>query len=162
MKRKLLFIFIFIFLFFVTKIVYAKDCRYGIPSPPIYYDGRWTKEQTHTFTTSAYSCLAKNINVTFSTGSWHSKFPIEIEAILMEDDEDPNPDDPVKTYYGRNYSYKEMEWSVKEVHDEGNLDSAGDKTCELYMKFKLVEPVVESNHTSYFETDLFRYTICVD
>lgn len=53
-------------MFFVTKSVCALNYRYGISSPPIYHDERWTYEKSKFFKTSASSCLAKNISATFA------------------------------------------------------------------------------------------------
>lgn len=53
---------------------------------------------------------------------------------MYEDDEDPNADDLVKTYYWRFYGTKLMGIVDKVVtNDSGNIDSAGDNQAELYI-----------------------------
>ncbi len=79
----------------------------------------------------------------------------------MEEDADPNEDDPVKKYYGYSNGISGWDWSGPDVLDGGNLDSAGDQTCELYMKFR-VNPKLASNNSLNFDYGLIRYTICVD
>lgn len=160
MKKKIIFV-LFIALFFVTKV--NAKCEYGIPSPAIPLNGAWIgyPELHYKFTTSASSCLAKNMRVYFTMGSvsppsskWY------IEAMLMEYDVDPNEDDPVKLYTGQLHAEGYVEWDENvETLDNGNLDSAGDQTCELYMKFRLDPPI---NPNGYLAADTFGYTICVD
>ncbi len=77
----------------------------------------------------------------------------------MEDDEDPNEDDPAIMYYGYPYTGKLMEWYRGEDLDSGNLDSAGDRTCELYMRFRFANKVA---NTGYLENGFFKYSICID
>lgn len=139
--------------------VYA-ECVNGIPSPPIYYDGRWTNEKARVFHTTAESCYADNMRVYFDAGSYHAPHNFTIEAYLMEDDPPKyEPDEKAKYYLGYNSDYNPIRWEFVEKYG-GRLDSKGDQTCELYMKFRLKEPIAGTNE--YFKEDMFRYTICVD
>lgn len=142
------------------KKVSARECAYGIPSPKIYWNGNWAYGQTVKLKTSASSCLAANMSVYFDSGSYGANSTFNIEAYLMEEDQDPNEDDRAKYYIGYNnpYKYADIQWRPVESYP-GNLDSAGDQTCELYMKFRIVE---SRQIIDYFDDDLFRYTICVD
>lgn len=145
---------------FMPFAVEARTCEYGMPSPPIYYNGNWAYGQVINFKTSASSCLADNMYVYFSDGNYLSTHNFTIEAYLMEKDKDPNPDDKAKLYFGYNSGYSLMKWTLQQKFD-GNFDSAGDQTCELYMKFRLKEPLAHNN-VEYFDSDMFRYTICMD
>lgn len=156
--------FILICLIFLVPFgeVEARECAYNIPSPNIYYNGSWAYGPIYSLKTSASSCLAENMSVYFNdeAGYYFSTFKFTIEAYLMEDDEFPNEDDKAKLYYGLNTGYDVMKWNLEHEYS-GNLDSAGDQTCELYMKFRLTEPFAPNDY-QYFEEDMFRYTICVD
>lgn len=157
MRKKL-----YIIIFLLTIISFktnAMVCEHGMPSPPIYYNGKWAYGQKINFKTSASSCLAKNMYVYFSDGGYLSAFNFTVEAYLMESDLGSNPDDKAKKYYGYNNGYNLMRWELKEKWD-GNLDSAGDQTCELYMKFRIKDPLADNNQ--YFDSDMFRYTICMN
>lgn len=150
--------------FALISCVYARDCAYGLPSPKLYDNGWWTKGQTVKLKTTASSCLAKNISVYFDLGNYYFQLPrnVFVEGILMEDDEDPNEDDPVKRYYGSTEAgVWGMNWTMDGILDNGNIDSAGDQTCELYMKFRLTDVIAE-NPSEYYPDDAFRYTICID
>lgn len=144
------------------KKVSARECTYGNPAPHLYFDKSWTYGQTFDLHTSASSCLAENIEVYFD---WNyekiGNALVSVEAYLMEEDEDPNPDDFAKSYEGiiyKRWSYDS--WERKEVQS-GNLDSAGDQKCELYMKFRLTGTTFAQT-SAYLPSDLFRYTICVN
>lgn len=146
----------------VTSITNVNaECRSGIPSPPIYYDGRWTSDVAHVYTTSADSCYADNMRVYFTNGSYNAPHTFTVEAYLMEKDPPKYaPDEKAKYYLGYNSDYSTtMRWEFVKKFD-GLLDSKGDKTCEMYMKFRLKEPIAGNNE--YFKEDMFRYTICVD
>lgn len=145
---------------FMPFAVEARTCEHGMPSPPIYYNGNWAYGQIIKFKTSASSCLAENMYVYFNDGNYLVTHSFALEALLMEKDNDPNPHDKAKLYYGYNSGYSSIAWDLKDKW-EGNLDSAGDQTCELYMKFRLKEPLAQNN-IEYFESDMFRYTICMD
>ncbi len=158
---KKLIISLIMFLSFVT-FANAKECVNGLPSPPIYYNGNWAFGQTIKLKTTASSCLATNTSVYFEQfGDYLPGFGFYAEAMLMEDDEHPNEDDPVKLYYGHSSGTSGWSWSKPEILDYGNLDSAGDQTCELYVKFR-VHPKLASNNVEYFKQGLIRYTICMD
>lgn len=168
MKKRLNYIIFAVGMFLTIAIpfknVYAKHCEYGMPTPPIYYNGSWSKGQTIKYTTTASSCRAENISVYFSDGAYLPLSKIEIEAWLMEDDVDPNEDDVAKKYSGTNTTIKDEEpvydwtWNVDYV-SSSNLDSAGDQVCELYVKFRMIRPIVE---VGYYEEDMLRYTVCVE
>lgn len=160
--KKIVFIIICVLFLIPFGEVEARDCAYGMPSPPIYYNGNWAYGQINSLKTSASSCLADNMSVYFNdeAGSYFSTIGFTLEAYLMEHDEAPNEDDKAKLYYGVNTGYDLMKWSVIQVFG-GNLDSAGDQTCELYVKFRLKEPLAQNNF-QYLEEDMFRYTVCVD
>ncbi len=150
---------IVVFLAFITFV--NADCDYGNPSPPINYNGSWAYGKRVQLTTSASSCLAENAHVYFQrVGDYMPTFSFYIDAILMEDDEAPNEDDPVKSYYGHNDG-NGISWYGPETLDNGNLDSVGDNVCELYVKFRIT-PKLSGNNSQYFEDGLVRYTICMD
>lgn len=157
--KRLLFLIICLFIF-APIIVEARTCEYGLPSPPIYYNGSWAYGQTIKLKTSASSCLAKNMSVYFSTGNYIANMGFHLDGYLMEEDYNGNAHDLAKVYLGYNTGYDLMNWSVVRAVDD-NLDSAGDQTCELYMKFRLTEPIAQNNF-EYFSSDMFRYTICMD
>lgn len=157
--KKGLFVVLCLFTFLLMNEAEARTCREGIPSPPIYYNGSWTYELVTPMTTTASSCKASNMYVYFSDGSWGSNHYIEFDAYLMESDPDGNEDEIAKEYYGENYAAS-TDWTLETTHS-GNLDSAGDQVCELYMKFRVRNPKVSNNY-QYYEADLFRYTICID
>ena len=157
--KKIIFIMICMLTLVPLQGVKARTCIYNLQSPPIYYNGNWAYGKTYSFKTSASSCLAKNMFLYFKVGSSLYDMGFTIEAYLMENDADPNEDDKAKLYYGRNHQYT-TDWSLIETY-EGNLDSAGDQTCELYMKFRLKEPLAHNN-TQYLNSNMFQYTICMD
>lgn len=157
--KKVVFIAICMFIF-SPSVVEAMECKYGLPSPPIYYNGNWAYGQTVKITTSASSCLAKNMSVYFDTGNSVYGMGFKFDGYLMEEDAPGNEHDLAKVYLGANSGSSGLSWSVIRAVD-GNLDSAGDQTCELYMKFRLTKPLAYNNF-EYFDDDMFRYTICMD
>lgn len=97
------------------------------------------------------------MTVTFTTGSYIEGSGFEIEAQLMESD--PNEENEIaKTYIGKNTGLDVMQWNLKYTNT-ANLDSTGDQTCELYMRFRTTKVLAQNG---YFEPDMFRYTICVE
>ncbi len=168
MKVNLLKVIIFgAFLFFATSLenVSARACEYGMPTPSIYYNGSWAYGQVVDLHTSANSCQAKNISVYFNQGAYIYLDNLFIEAWLMENDQDPNEDEVAKKYLGHNHTldetgfpHDEWNWTIIWENDQ-NLDSSGDQKCELYLKFRVPEPIAQNG---YFKEDLLRYTICVD
>ncbi len=157
--KKIIFIVICIFVI-LPLTVQARTCQYGLPSPKIYYNGNWAYGQVMNFRTSASSCLADNMYIYFNPGSYITIHNFYIEAYLMEYDQDPNPHDKAKLYLGYNSGYDYPTWTLQQKFS-GNLDSAGDQICELYMKFRLTQPLAYNN-IEYFSDDMFRYTICMD
>lgn len=139
--------------------VNAQECVYGLQSVSIPYNGDWAETQVRSFKTSANVCLAKNMKVYFTTGSYISGSGYEIEAQLMESDPKKYyPDEMAKKYIGKNTGLDVMKWSRVETNN-ANLDSVGDQTCELYMRFRTTTFIAQNG---YFEPDMFRFTICVD
>ncbi len=160
--KKIMFIIICVFFLVPFGNAEARDCAYGMPSPPIYYNGNWAYGQISYLKTSASACRAENMSVYFddAAGSYFANIGFTLDAYLMEHDEYPNDHDLAKLYYGTNTGYDLMQWGLIDKI-EGNLDSEGDQTCELYMKFRLREPLAQNN-VEYFPDDMFRYTVCVD
>lgn len=160
-KKKIIFAIICMFVFMTSTTVDARTCEYGMPTPPIYYNGNWAYGQVVKFTTSASSCVSDNMYVYFNSGAYVSAHNFYLEAYLMENDTDPSDaDEKAKYYVGYNSGSVIPQWNMIEKFG-GNLDSAGDQTCELYMKFRLSEPLANNNY-EYFPEDMFRYTICMD
>ncbi len=159
------YIFLFIFGFFLCamfiNIVNAQDCRYGMPSPVIWYNGSYSNDTVHDYDTTASSCLATNTAVYFSNGAFLPAVNFDLIAYLMEDDVYPNEDEYVKKYKGHNNGYTLISWTFVTIMDNGNLDSAGDQTCEFYLKVGLSEPLA-NNNVEHFNSDLFRYSVCLN
>lgn len=80
-----------------------------------------------------------------------------LKAVLMEDDVSPNADDQIKTYTCH-FEERRLTNCDVEVHGSGNIDSAGDKTVELYLKFLL--PYVYGD-PSYGTGSFFDYIVSV-
>lgn len=137
----------------------AQQCVYGLQSISIPYNGSWAYTKVRSFKTSANVCLADNMKVYFTMGSYLHGSSFEIEAQLMESDpKDYKPDEMAKSYIGVNRGNTGLTWSVKDVN-KAHLDSVGDQTCELYMRFRTTEFLAQNGS---FDPDMFRYTICVD
>ena len=99
------------------------------------------------------------MKVYFSSGSFFENAYFTIEAQLMEDDPAKyEPDEMAKTYIGVNNGLNGFTWSVDKVNNS-NLDSVGDQTCELYMRFRTTEFLAQNGS---FDSDMFKYTICVE
>lgn len=60
-----------------------------------------------------------------------------IKIRLYEDDPAPNEDELVKTYTGRFTGNKLVSYELTTTHKTGNIDSAGDRTVELYVAKEL-------------------------
>lgn len=160
-KNFILVIITLIIVFSLANKVEAKSCEYGIPSPEILYNGSWTYTPVRKFKTSANVCLAKNMSVYFTTGKYIDSDYFTIEAELMEEDpKEYKPDEMAKRYIGKNKGLSGLSWTVAKRND-ANLDSIGDQTCELYMRFRLSESSGQAQNGS-FAPDMFRYTICVE
>ena len=79
----------------------------------------------------------------------------------MEKDTTGNEPDQAKIYYGsQTLTTLQLNWTLATTIP-GRLDSQGDQGCELYMKFRLREPL-STTSSEYWPADMFRYTICVD
>lgn len=74
---------------------------------------------------------------------------------IFEDDEYPNADELVRTYTmtirGRNLT---KGYTIDRIEDNGNIDSAGDTTAELYLSAYLPEL---AGDTSYNSSNIFNF-----
>lgn len=80
-----------------------------------------------------------------------------LKGVLMEDDASPNADDQIKTYTCHFEGRRLGDCDVS-IHGSGNIDSAGDKTVELYLKFLL--PYAYGD-PSYGTGSFFDYIVSV-
>ncbi len=159
MKKKIIFIIGILVIGGFVSNVDAKECVYGLQSISIPYNGSWASTKVRKFKTSANVCLADNMSVLFTTGSYIDGSSFKIEAQLMESDPaEYKPDEIAKTYLGTNTGLDVMDWN-RTYRNTANLDSVGDQTCELYMRFRVTKPLAQNGS---FEPDMFRYTICVE
>lgn len=143
-----------------TMKVNAQECVYGLQSPNLPYPPKWVKGRVYNITTSKSSCRGDQTAVYFDSGDY---FPFTsasfyVEARLVEDDPAAyEPDEEVKRYEGYISAYHGVEWILTNTYVKGNIDSSGDQTCELYMKFKQTD-----NYNQPLEDNLFRYTMCMN
>ncbi|MDD3409125.1 MAG: hypothetical protein PHX85_05795, partial [Methanobacteriaceae archaeon] len=82
-----------------------------------------------------------------------------IHAELWEEDPPGNAHEKVKTYRGYNSGYTLLSWTYIGITTSGLIDSTGDQTCELYMKFKI--ETIDTSPFTIMDSDLFRYTMCM-
>lgn len=143
----------------ITEPVNAQTCHYGIPSPRLPRNGAKVSDAVRELTTTASSCLATNMSVLFSNGAFLPIGILDIEASLMESDPPGNADEEVKRYTGKKVGGTLIEWTFDRIVTTGNLDSAGDQKCELYLRVNLVSE--DPYNTSYIDADLFRYSMCI-
>ena len=159
MKKKIILIIGILVMGGFISNVNAKECQYALQSISIPYNGSWVSTKVRSYKTSANVCLASNITVLFSSGSFLENSYFTIEAELMESDPaEYKPDELVKRYKGVNRGLDGFTWT-KTATNTANLDSVGDQTCELYMRFRTTEFLAQNGS---FDPDMFRFTICVD
>lgn len=159
MKKKIILIIGILVMGGFISNVNAKECQHGLQSISIPYNGSWVSTKVRAYKTSANVCLAKNMTVLFSSGSFLENAYFTIEAELMESDpEKYKPDEWVKKYKGVNRGLNGFSWSLEDTND-ANLDSVGDQTCELYMRFRTRDFLYQNGS---FDSDMFRFTICVE
>lgn len=157
MKKKFILLLFACMFIFTSKVNAA--CEYGIPSPEIYTNGSWTSDYIKNVKTSSDSCYGRNAKVTFSSGSYLPAGRFYIHGELYEDDPPGNDDELIKTYKGYNNGYNLISWEVGKEYNMGKVDSPGDQTCELYMKFKI--ETIDASPYTIMKRDLFRYTMCI-
>lgn len=138
--------------------VYA-GCEYGVPSPQIYTNGTWKKDGTFNVNTSLDSCYGSNTAVYFSDGSYLPMGRFNINAQLWEEDPPGNADEQIKNYQGYNSGYSLITWQYLNTVNSGKVDSTGDQTCELYMKFQIA--TIDPSPFTIMDTNLFKYTMCI-
>lgn len=161
-KSFLLLAFTFVCMLTFAQRVDASSCYYGQPSPDLYVNGSWRKEPTRKLTTTADSCYGTNASVIFSPGSHLPMGRFYIHARLYEEDPDGNDDEMVKTYRGYNpNTYDLVSWEVISVDTPGKIDSTGDQTCELYMKFQIEDIDNSTAPFKVVKANLFKYTMCM-
>lgn len=158
MKKVFLIMILFICGFISIGTVDAA-CEYGVPSPQIYTNGTWKKDGTFNVQTSADSCYGSNTAVYFSDGSYLPMGRFNINAQLWEEDPLGNADEHVKNYQGYNSGYSLISWTFVNIVTSGKIDSTGDQTCELYMKFQIV--TIDPSPFTIMDTNLFKYTMCI-
>lgn len=157
--KKIIPVLVLIICAFISIDEVKASCEYGLPSPQIYTSGAWRKDTTYNITTSAASCYGSNTSVTFSPGAYIPMGRFYINGQLWEEDPAGNADEHVKNYQGYNSGYSLISWQIVSTVTSGLIDSTGDQTCELYMKYQI--DLIDASPFTIMDTDLFRYTMCI-
>ena len=76
---------------------------------------------------------------------------------MYEEDPPGNDDEHVKSYVGFITNRTITSLSLMATHVRGNIDSAGDQKCELYLKFGS-----SGQYGLTIEKSLFNYKICMN
>lgn len=164
MKRNIFIFFVALYstLFIGIVNTMAKECSYGLQAPEIPQPYNTNKGHTVVLKTSASACKGINTEVWFSKfgtlPSWYvpSNGTI-IHADLMEDDPPGNDDELVKYYIGYFSGRTLVDFKLSKIFIEGNIDSEGDQTCELYMNFM----ISGTQNGKPIPQGLFYYDICM-
>lgn len=82
-----------------------------------------------------------------------------VKIRLYEDDPAPNEDELVKTYTGRFTGNQLVSYELTTIHKTGNIDSAGDRTVELYVTNELKQVTGDRSGTN---GELYYFTLSVD
>lgn len=162
MKKTLSFIgiVIFTFLFFGINNVDAKTCSNIYAAPHLYQVSPDVRSGTYNLTTSYNQCLGSNTEVWFSSiksmpDSWYfSSGTLWIN--LWEEDPAGNDDEHVKEYIGSITNKTITNIYLNRTITPGAIDSAGDQTCELYLKFGS-----SGKYGLTIEKSLFNYQVCM-
>ncbi|MCI9434921.1 MAG: hypothetical protein HFI86_06605 [Bacilli bacterium] len=143
--------------------VSARDCEVGLQAPNIPQAYDYKNGNLVSLKTSADSCYGSNTAVYFHNfGSLPASYADKIGTVLygdlMEEDPGDNPDEKVKEYRGYFNGRVLTDINLSRTVTPGIIDSQGDQTCELYMRFSISGvpggPAIPAG--------LFYYNICMD
>lgn len=143
--------------------VQAKTCTDYQPAPYMYEVAPDVKGPTFDLTTEADACKGSNTEVWFrGYRAFPSNYEIQDGAIhvrLWEEDPEGNDDEQVKYYMGTFYNKVITEFRLLNTFITGNIDSAGDQKCELYLTF-----AISGLKCCYveFKASVFDYNICMN
>ena len=148
-------------LLFSFDSVEAKQCTGYKAAPYMYEVSPQTNTSVYKLKTAANVCKGSNTEVYFrGFRAAPASFPtdeITVHIYLKEDDPDGNQDENVKRYQGvgRNRTISTISYWVL---NDGNIDSQGDQTCELYLQ------MCTSGYCCNREVraSLFDYQICMN
>ncbi len=163
MKKAVFSVALFLTSMFVFGIenVEAKQCTGIYAAPHLYQVTPYKVSPTYDLYTSYSSCQGVNTEVWFTNiqtlpNSWtFASGNIYID--LYEEDPPGNDDEHVKSYVGFITNRTITSLSLMATHVRGNIDSAGDQKCELYLKFGS-----SGQYGLTIEKSLFNYQICMN
>lgn len=163
MKRCIFSGIIIMFSFFMIGFekVEARTCSGIYAAPHLYQVSPDVRSNTYNLQTAYNQCLGSNTEVWFSSiksmpDNWNFASG-NLWINLWEEDPAGNDDEHVKQYVGYITNKTITSIQLNKTITPGAIDSAGDQTCELYLKFGS-----SGQYGLTIEKSLFNYQVCMN